>query len=131
MYHQQDMTSNHMQTSPDINQQHHHQQSQQQQQQQHHHHQQQQQAGNVDLRSYLELSESLAPLEDEQLGNFGALNLGIPLNLQECAFESSELDQYLPQQQQQLSQQSPANIHQYNSQASASSQWLINRLAYQ
>ena len=111
----QDLPTSHMQTSPDLTQ--------------HQQHQQQQQPppGSVDLRSYLELSTEPLPLEDEQLSDFGTLNL--PLNLQECGVENSELAQYLPQQQQQeqqqqVAQQQQTNAQQYNA---ACSQWLLNR----
>lgn len=118
-HHHQEVTSNHIvQTTsssssssspPDFSHHYHHQHYHQEQRQQ-------QQQQTADLRNYLELTENL-PLEDDQLNN---LNLGLPMScLPVSDVESSELDQYLPQQQ----------VGQYNDvSASSNNQWLaLNR----
>ncbi|XP_024937683.1 transcription factor SOX-9 isoform X2 [Cephus cinctus] len=79
-----------------------------------------QQSG-LDLR-YIEVGDGL-PVEEAQLGGLGTLggvNFNLPLNLQECAVESDELDQYLPPPVHPVHQYPPAP-------ANASSQWILNR----
>ncbi|XP_015116832.1 transcription factor SOX-10 [Diachasma alloeum] len=54
--------------------------------------------GSVDFNRYIEGNEQIQ-VEDgpmSSLGALGGVNLNIPLSLQECEVESSELDQYLP-----------------------------------
>lgn len=50
---------------------------------------------------YIEVGDGL-PVEEGQLNNLGSLGnpmgLNLPVSLQECEVESSELDQYLPPQ---------------------------------
>ncbi|XP_008213433.1 transcription factor Sox-9-B isoform X2 [Nasonia vitripennis] len=99
VYQQLDLGPNHMQASPEMVQ----------------HQQPEHQHSGVELPNYLELPDNVPTLEDEQLSNLGTINLGIPLNLQEC-----ELEQYLPQQQ------SLPALHQYGGQA-INSPWLSNR----
>ncbi|OXU27476.1 hypothetical protein TSAR_011254 [Trichomalopsis sarcophagae] len=99
VYQQLDLAPNHMQASPEMIQ----------------HQQPEHQQSGVELPNYLELPDNVPTLEDEQLSNLGTINLGIPLNLQEC-----ELEQYLPQQQQSL-----PTLHQYGGQA-INSPWLSN-----
>ncbi|XP_034939092.1 transcription factor Sox-9-A-like isoform X2 [Chelonus insularis] len=59
------------------------------------------QQGNVDFNRFIDVIEPPLPLDEgpmSTLGSLGGVNLNIPLNLQECEVESSELDQYLPSQ---------------------------------
>ncbi|XP_008559245.1 transcription factor Sox-8 [Microplitis demolitor] len=79
-----------------------------------------QQHGTVDLSRFIDVTE--VPLADEPpISSLSPLvNLNLPLNLQECEVESSELDQYLPSQ---------LLVHQYQSppQQSNPSPWTLNR----
>lgn len=79
-----------------------------------------------DLTDYIDVTdESTVTLEnDQQLNNFSAfsgVNLNIPLTVQDCEVESSELDQYLPSH--------PSFYHQYQSTSSINntSPWTITR----
>ncbi|KAK0078954.1 hypothetical protein PV325_001907, partial [Microctonus aethiopoides] len=77
----------------------------------------------VDLNRYIETTDVPVTVEESpisSLDSLGGVSLNIPLNLQECEVESSELDQYLPSQ--------GLPLHQYSLVTSAnSSPWMINR----
>ncbi|XP_063980603.1 transcription factor SOX-10-like [Diachasmimorpha longicaudata] len=54
--------------------------------------------GSVDFNGYIEANDQIQSEDGpmSSLGSLGGVNLNIPLSLQECEVESSELDQYLP-----------------------------------
>ncbi|KAG8039212.1 hypothetical protein G9C98_003519 [Cotesia typhae] len=78
-----------------------------------------QQQSTMDLSRFIDATE--IPLTEEPpISSLSPLvNLNLPLNLQECEVESSELDQYLPQQ--------VFAVHQYQNPPANPSPWLINR----
>ncbi|CAD6244335.1 GSCOCG00013350001-RA-CDS [Cotesia congregata] len=78
-----------------------------------------QQQSTMDLSRFIDVTE--VPLAEEPpISSLSPLvNLNLPLNLQECEVESSELDQYLPQQ--------VLSVHQYQNPSANPSPWLINR----